>query len=61
MAFNKQGSCMAVLLRPNRKSAKDFRDSLIGDSNGSCFHYVFLKKQINRFVYKGKDVSVFQL
>jgi len=52
---------MAVLLRPNRKSTKDFRDSLIGDSNGSCFHYVFLKKQINRFVYKGKDVSVFQL
>lgn len=35
MAFNKQRNCMSDLLRPNRKSAKDFRDHFIGESNGS--------------------------
>lgn len=49
------------LLRPNWKSVKDFRDNFTGDTNGSCFHYVFLKEQFNQFVYRGKGTSVFQL
>lgn len=39
MAFNKQLNCMLVLLRPNWKSAKDFRDNFIGTCNDSFFFF----------------------
>lgn len=38
---------MSVLLRPNWKSAEDFRGNFIGDTNGRCFNYAFIKEDFN--------------